>query len=120
MNRGHLLVYLSGPITGSDHGTVQEHAIAGLEALLACTRLGIPAICPQLTGAFPAAWAVSWEQWMAVDLALVEHCTHVLMLPGWETSRGARQERTYALRIGTPVVYDLEALTDVEPAGAGV
>ena len=41
---------------------------------------------------------------------MIDHCTHVLMLPRWETSAGARAERAYARAIGTPVITSLEEL----------
>jgi hypothetical protein len=98
------LVYLSGPITASVHGSVEEHVAAGLRVYLALVKRGVPTVCPQLSGAFPSAWQVSWEEWLAHDFAVIERCTHVVLLPGWETSRGARAEKGYAEEIGVRVL----------------
>ena len=62
---------------------------------------------------------MSWETWLDYDLAVIDRCTHVLMLPRWETSAGALKEREYAESRGVPVVHtlaELEALTHVEVA----
>lgn len=99
-----VLVYLSGPITARDGATVEGNVASGLAVYLECVQLGIPAICPHLSAAFPSSWQVPYEQWMALDLALIARCTHVLLLPGWQTSPGARREIVEAERLGLPVV----------------
>ena len=72
---------------------------------------GIPAFCPHLSGAFPTAWsALDHAKWLAYDYAVIERCTHVLMMPRWELSTGARMELEYAQRIGKPVVYSVDEL----------
>lgn len=90
-------MYLSGPMTAKHGFSVEENVAAGVKVFLDCLKRGIPAYSPHLSGAFPSAWAeVSWEQWLAYDLAVIDRCTHVLMLPRWETSAGALKEREYA------------------------
>ena len=109
--RRDLLVYLSGPMTAAFGHTIEDNVASGVRVFLTCIAAGIPAISPQLSGAFPSAWtAVSWETWIAYDCAVIDRCSHVLMLPRWETSKGARFERDYALSRGTPVVYAIEEL----------
>lgn len=46
----------------------------------------------------------TWEQHMAVDLAALLTCTHIVLLPGWEQSRGAQLEKTVAEAIGLMVI----------------
>ena len=109
--RHELFVYLSGPITPKDGALAEEHVAAGLRVHLDLLRRGIPNFCPQLCGAFPSAWsAVPYDVWLAYDLAVLDRCTHVLMLPGWAASRGACIEKAYAEARGLPVLFDLEAL----------
>jgi hypothetical protein len=50
---------------------------------------------------------------MDFDFAVIDRCTHVLMLPRWEFSSGARRERDYALDHGKPVIYDLALFDNV-------
>ena len=112
--RAELFVYLSGPITARDGVTIEENVAGGLRVFLDCIQRGIPAFCPHLSGAFPSAWAlVAWDRWLAYDLAVIDRCTHVLMLPRWEQSVGARREYDHAVARGTPVIYTLDALPGV-------
>ena len=102
--RRDLFVYISGPMTAKHGYTVEENVAAGLRVYLDCLKAGIPAFCPHLGGAFPTAWtAVDWETWLAYDFAVIDHCTHVLMMPRWETSTGAVKERDYAIQHGKTI-----------------
>ena len=65
---------------------------------------------PHAIGAFPTTWEIARPRWLAYDCAVIDHCTHVLLLPRWETSTGARAERDYALTIGKPVITSLDEL----------
>ena len=110
--RRDLFVYLSGPITAGCGYRVEDNVAAGLRVLLACVARGIPAYSPQVHGAFPSAWDISWAKWLAVDCAVIDRCTHVLLLPRWETSAGAVAERAYATQIGKPILTSLDELDE--------
>ena len=115
--RRDLFVYISGPMTAKHGYSIEENVAAGVKVYLECLRLGIPAFCPHLSGAFPTAWtALDWQQWIEYDFAVIDRCTHVLMLPRWRESTGAIEEHDYALRCRKPVLYtmaELEALLNV-------
>ncbi len=106
--RRDLFVYLSGPLTAAHGYRGEDNVAAGLRVFFDCVARGIPAYSPHLSGAVPST--ISWAQWVAYDCAVIDRCTHVLLLPRWETSTGARVERDYALRIGTPVITSLDEL----------
>jgi hypothetical protein len=109
--RPDCFVYLSGPMTAKDGVLMEENVAAGLRVHLDLLNKGIPNFCPQLSGAFPSAWAdVPYDRWIAYDLAVIDRCTHVLMLPRWETSKGALIEKSYAEEHGIPVVFDAESI----------
>lgn len=106
--RRDLFVYLSGPMTAKHGVTVEENVAAGVNVFLDLMQRGIPAFCPHLSGAFPSAWTdVTWERWLDYDLAVIDRCTHVLMMDRWHLSAGAIKERDYAISIGKPVIYSL-------------
>ena len=108
--RKDVFVYLSGPITAKDGFTVADNVESAVRVFLNCTRRGIPSFCPQLGALVPEAFEIDYEQWMAYDFAVIDRCTHVLMLPRWESSSGAVRERDYAQIAGLPVCYTLEEL----------
>lgn len=109
--RRDLFVYLSGPMTARDGVLMEENVAAGLRVHLDLLRRGIPNFCPQLSGAFPSAWVdVPYDAWLEFDLAVIDRCTHVLMLPRWESSKGAQIEKAYAESRGIPVLQGIAFL----------
>jgi len=83
-------VYISGPMSGYTNLNVYAfHAMAA--------RLHAMGYCV----ANPADVHVDGWQWvdyMNCDLAMLRDCDAMIMLPGWEHSKGARIERRYAKR----------------------
>jgi hypothetical protein len=99
-------VYISGPITAKNGRTVEQNVFEALHVYLRLLKAGIPAFCPHLSAAFPSGWTdVDYETWMAYDFAVIDRCTHVLMLPTWEGSAGARRELDYANAKRIPVLF---------------
>ena len=109
--RKDLFVYLSGPMTAKNGVLMEENVAAGLRVHLDLLKRGIPNFCPQLSGAFPSAWVdVPWEIWLRFDIEVINRCTHVLMLPRWETSAGALREKAHAEAVGVPVLFSVDEL----------
>lgn len=107
--RTDILVYISGPMTAKDGRTIEHNTADGVAVYLDLLRHGIPAFCPHLCGAFPSAWtALPHAEWLAYDYAIIDRCTHMLMMPRWETSTGARLEHDYAMRRGMPILFSME------------
>lgn len=110
--RSDVFVYISGPMTAKEGRTIEDNVADGLRVYWDLLSRGIPAFCPHLSGAFPTAWSLlPHEQWLAYDFAVIDRCTHVLMMPRWESSAGAKLEFEYAKRIGKTVVYSIDELT---------
>jgi hypothetical protein len=108
-----VLVYISGPMTAKDGFTIEENTAAGVRVYLDLLRRKIPCFSPHLSGAFPSAWsALSHADWLAYDFAIIDRCTHVLMMPRWESSTGARLEKEYAERHHMPVCYSIPDLEE--------
>jgi hypothetical protein len=111
--RRDLFVYISGPMTAKHGYSVEENVAAGVRVFLDCLKSGVPAFCPHLSGAFPSAWSdVSWDKWLDYDLAVIDRCSHVLLMPRWEQSAGAIKERDYAESIGKPIILSLDELPE--------
>lgn len=104
------LVYLSGPITASDGYTTAKNTFDAVAVFRDCLDHGIPAFCPHLTCAYLSLASVPYETWMHYDFAVIDRCTHVLMLPRWETSAGAVREKAYAESRGVPVALSMADL----------
>lgn len=105
-----VLVYISGPISPKNGRLIEDNVVAGLEMLLDLTKRGIPAFSPQIQAIYPSAHMVPYATWMEYDFAVIDFCTHMLMLYGWQKSTGACQEKEYADDKGIPVAYNIEEL----------
>ena len=118
-----MLVYVSGPYSaGTDEG-ITENIERARGVAIALWDKGHYALTPHLnTAHFERDCKADYRQYMAGDLAMLSVCDAMVMVPGWETSAGAREEWGLAKNIGLPVyVYpDLPPLHPTDQAGHGV
>ena len=97
------VVYIAGPITGVEkywepfERAEDEVEAAGFIALTP-TRL------PQ---------GLTNEQYMRIDMAMIDTADAVLLLPGWLGSPGALVEYSYCSYIGKPVAENIVELEEV-------
>ena len=89
-----LTIYISGPISGLPDGN--RPAFARMAATL--RSKGWVVVNPH--DLFTADAEESWEGYMRKDLAALLTCTHIVMLPEWEQSRGAQLEKLVADAVG--------------------
>ncbi len=102
------LIYVSGPYTGR----VDANTAAAIEAGQLLREHGFVALVPHIT-IVPMEAPDSprgYAQAMRECVALMLRCDAVLMIAGWEQSRGARIEHWIARRNGLPVFETLETL----------
>jgi hypothetical protein len=93
-------VYVSGPITKGNRTT---NFYQGCQAQKLLMESGEYAVMnPMLTIMHPDEPNISWDCWLATDLAFIEVCDELIRLPG--ESRGGDRETAYAREIGIPVV----------------
>ena len=87
-------IYLAGPMTG--HLNFNYPAFNAEAARLRALGLMVenPAQNPK---------QASWNDYMRVGIRQMLTCTHVALLPGWESSHGACLERSLAITLGIPV-----------------
>ena len=93
-----MIIYISGPISGLPDGN--RPAFAEMAATL--RSKGWEVVNPHEL--FAAEVEESWEGYMRKDLAALLTCTHIVLLPGWEQSRGARLEQLIADAVGILLV----------------
>lgn len=93
-----MFVYISGAITNNEN--FKEEFESAVEWLNRNNHNPInPArlndILPNLT----------YEQYMSIDYKLIELCEAVYMLKGWQKSKGACAELSYAKSLGKKIIY---------------
>lgn len=106
------LVYVSGPYT---HG---DRAVNVFQAILAGRQIeeaGHSALVPHYGYFIDQCIPRAYEDWMAVDLRMLEHCHWFLRLPGY--SPGADREHERAKVLGLPIFLSLEACLAALPKG---
>jgi hypothetical protein len=88
--------YLSGPMTGlPDFNRPAFHAVARQVRAAGQGELNPAELCPP---------GLRWAAAMAIDLRALDTADGVILLPGWERSRGARIEVQRAKARDLPIV----------------
>ena len=98
-------VYISGPMTGRPQ--YNRPAFFAMEKRL--KALGFSVLNP-------AGWPEqpTYEDYLRVDLAMLSrYADAIMLLDGWEHSRGARAEAAMARGLGLPVLFEAQ-LDEVE------
>ena len=98
-------LYISGPMTGfADLNFPAFHNAAGKVASLGHTPINPADINPD--------FSLPWELCLRADLKALCDCDGIVLLPGWEKSKGAQLELHVAHRLGMSVHF-IETLTAV-------
>lgn len=94
-----MLVYLSGPMTGYD-----DDNFPAFNAAAAVLRsYGHVVLNPAETGG--GTKALTRTQFLYIDVGYVQAAEAIVMLPGWEDSKGALLELHIAHALGKPAYH---------------
>ena len=98
--RDHVpLIYIAGAFTEPDPVENTHRMIRIADALL---EAGFAPLIPHLTLAWHLVSPKPYATWLAYDRQLLARCDVLLRVPGY--SRGATQEREFAVELGIPVI----------------
>jgi len=96
------VIYLAGKYTGDIAANIQtarNYAIRLWES-------GYAVVTPHLnTAHFEKDCLCDYKDYMEGDLAILERCDEIWMLPNWQDSPGAKLEQQHALKKGITVCY---------------
>lgn len=97
-------VYLSGPISSLSK---EEYTENFERAERFYTTSGFEVVNPVKIGEQLLARNkdASYEDFMMHDIAALRTCSHIALLPGWESSKGAKIELAEAERLGLEVMH---------------
>lgn len=96
-------IYIAGPITGIDNYKENFNTVSDKLAGLGF-RVMNPAILPE---------GFEWDEYMSICIPMLKCCHAIVMLNGWEQSRGARAEYEKALELGMYTITEKELFADL-------
>lgn len=109
-------VYIAGPMTGIPQFNYPAFNEAARELRAHGHEVVSPAELMDVNEA--ELWEdkeALWKHCMRADLAkLVSECDRIVLLPGWEGSRGAKLERTVAEALGMSVWHWVDGVPILE------
>lgn len=105
-----MLIYLASPYSHKDPAVMEHRYEVACQAAGNLMKRGAAVFAPiahshhigQLLGE-----ATNHEFWLRQDMAVLRHCTEmfVLMIPGWQESRGVREEIDFCTAHKIPISY---------------
>lgn len=105
------LVYTAGPYTAKHPYQVHQNIEISREMSLKIWKAGHAALSPHLNSAQFDGIA-TYKVFLEGTLIMMERCDAVVMLSGWEKSRGSIGEEGRAKELGIPVFYSWEELEE--------
>jgi hypothetical protein len=96
-----MIIYISGAI--SNDFNYKEKFNQAEEKLL---KMGHAVLNPTVV---PPMF--SWEQHLHIDYAMIDICDGLYMLKDWESSKGAKAEKKYALEKNKKIFYEESELS---------
>ena len=103
-------VYVAGSYSADTRTRELQNVMAALVAACTLTKRGYHCIVPHVSGSHRVTWDVAMDRCRATLHAMDPSKDCLALLPGWENSKGAQEERLIALAIGMEV-WDLADLT---------
>ncbi len=108
-----MLIYVSGKYSGD----VQANIADAVAVSVKLWEMGHAVICPHAnTAHFEEFCKATYDQYIAGDLNMIARCDALVMVEGWEDSKGAVIEKNYADSLHIPVYFapDLPPLHPTE------
>ena len=101
-------VYISGPMEG-----VEDYLENFREAEENLLKLGQDVVNPARLDKAVKGCGLSREDYLDLDLALLRWCDAIVMLNGWQQSRGCNREYGYAIGRGMKII-EYESLAELQ------
>lgn len=116
------ILYIAGPYSATPDRTVAENIAVARQHAVAAAKRGWMPFTPHLNTAHfeEDCPEISNQEWIDGDLLILKSLdpknAAVLLLPGWEESKGANLERDWALYLGFAVFDPPPSPDTVVPA----
>jgi hypothetical protein len=110
-----MIIYTAGPYSGDTNKEIEKNIEAATLVAAKLWEKGHAVICPHAnTAHFEKLCEATYDQYLEGDLKIIARCDALVLLPGWEHSKGALREFDYATWLGLPI-YAYPELPDLHP-----
>jgi uncharacterized UPF0146 family protein len=97
-----MIVYTAGKYSGN----VDENIANARKVAIELWEMGHAVICPHLNSAhMELDCKATWEDYLNGDLEIISRMDAIVMLEGWEDSKGAKMELDFARKLNIPVYF---------------
>lgn len=112
-------IYIAGSYTAETDSEKQKNIVQAMDAAAELFWRGWAPFCPHtMTADFDILYPrIPYETYLKTDLAWLECCDTILMLPGWENSKGAQAERDRSVELKQVGYYSLDDVPDLAKGG---
>ena len=107
------LVYIAGRFSASTAWEIEQNVRCAELVAAEVAKLGAMPVTPHANSRFFAGLTgTTPEFWYQGTLELLRRCDALILVPGWEGSKGVEMEREEAWRLNIPQFHDLRSLKD--------
>lgn len=105
------LIYLAGPYSTGSILEIADHICQGRDMAIELMERGYAPYCPWLDWELAVRkHRLTVEHFKQCGLTILAKCDAMLLLPGWEDSRGTREEIAFARMLNIPVFTTIDAI----------
>jgi hypothetical protein len=102
------VLYIAGPFTADTPWLIENHVRRAEElSLKVCALGGVVALCPHTMYRFFHRMETS-QYWYEATLELLRRCDGIVLIHGWELSKGSVEEHKEATKLGLRVFHENE------------
>lgn len=106
-----ILVYVAGPFSAPTRAGVEANIARAVAVGLEVARIGLYPIIPHANTAHPDFEKIQpYTFWIGATMAMLKPCRAMVLVPGWETSSGARSENAWMVERCRPVFASVKDL----------
>lgn len=96
-------IYLAGAITNKDPKVQQSNVERFYAKARELRQIGLKVYCPPEN----EPQGLRWEEYIAMDIPELLKCSHIYLMKGWQSSKGAALEHAIARRENIEVIYEV-------------
>jgi len=106
-------VYIAGAYSADNVTELQANMRRGIVKSVEVLQAGYAPFCPWIDFQFGLHAEIDIDTYYDYSMAWLQVSDAVLLVPGWEGSKGVRAEIAEAKRLKIPVCYTIEELKEV-------